>query len=51
VLVTAVVTKPLRYVAVDRERFRSLLYEDAALSGLSDDELVPSGPSRVVRLG
>jgi thioredoxin reductase (NADPH) len=34
VLVTAVVTKPLRYIAVDRERFRLLLYEDAALSDL-----------------
>jgi thioredoxin reductase (NADPH) len=32
VLVTAVVTKPLRYIAVDREPFRSLLYEDAGLS-------------------
>ena len=32
VLVTAVVTKPLRYIAVERERFRSLLYEHAALS-------------------
>jgi len=34
VLVTAVVTEPLRYIAVDRERFRSLLYEDAAFSDL-----------------
>jgi thioredoxin reductase (NADPH) len=34
VLVTAVVTKPLRYIAVDRERFRSLLYEDAPLTDL-----------------
>ena len=34
VLVTAVVIKPLRYIAVDRERFRSLLYEDSALSDL-----------------
>src|SRR5580704_687578 len=34
VLVTAVVTKLLRYIAVDREHFRSLLYEDAALSDL-----------------
>jgi len=34
VLVTAVVTKPLRYIAVDRERLRSLLYEDAPLSDL-----------------
>jgi thioredoxin reductase (NADPH) len=33
-LVTAVVTKPLRYIAVDRERFRPLLYEDAPLSDL-----------------
>ena len=34
VFVTAVVTKPLRYIAVDRERFRSLMYEDAPLSDL-----------------
>jgi thioredoxin reductase (NADPH) len=34
VLVTAVVTKPLRYIAVDRDRFRTLLYDDAALSDL-----------------
>jgi thioredoxin reductase (NADPH) len=34
VLVTAVVTKPLRYIAVDRDRFRSLLYEDGAFSDL-----------------
>jgi thioredoxin reductase (NADPH) len=34
VFVTAVVTRPLRYIAVDRERFRSLLYEDATLSDL-----------------
>jgi thioredoxin reductase (NADPH) len=34
VFVTAVVTKPLRYIAVERERFRSLLYEDAPLSDL-----------------
>jgi thioredoxin reductase (NADPH) len=34
VLVTAVVTEPLRYIAVDREHFRSLLYDDGALSDL-----------------
>src|ERR1700733_783064 len=34
VFVTAVVTKPVRYIAVDRERFRSLMYEDAPLSEL-----------------
>ena len=34
VLVTAVVTKPARYIAVDREHLRSLLYDDAALSDL-----------------
>jgi thioredoxin reductase (NADPH) len=32
VFVTAVVTKPLRYIAVDREVLRSLLYEDGPLS-------------------
>ncbi len=34
VFVTAVVTQPLRYVAVAREVMRSLLYEDAPLSDL-----------------
>src|SRR5450755_5191931 len=34
VFVTAVVTEPLRYIAVERETLRSLLYEDAALSDL-----------------
>ena len=34
VFVTAVVTQPLRYVAVDRETFRSLLFEDGPLSDL-----------------
>ena len=33
-LVTAVVIEPLRYVAVDREALRSLLYEDGPLSDL-----------------
>jgi thioredoxin reductase (NADPH) len=33
-LVTAVVTRPLRYIAVDREVLRLLLYEDAPLSDL-----------------
>ena len=33
-LVTAVVTEPLRYIAVDREVLRSLLYEDGPLSDL-----------------
>jgi thioredoxin reductase (NADPH) len=32
VFVTAVVTKPLRYIAVAREALRSLLYEDGPLS-------------------
>jgi thioredoxin reductase (NADPH) len=32
VFVTAVVTKPLRYIAVPREALRSLLYEDGPLS-------------------
>jgi thioredoxin reductase (NADPH) len=32
VFVTAVVTKPLRYIAVSREVLRSLLYEDGPLS-------------------
>jgi thioredoxin reductase (NADPH) len=32
VFVTAVVTQPLRYIAVDREVMRSLLYEDGPLS-------------------
>jgi thioredoxin reductase (NADPH) len=34
VFVTAVVTKPLRYVAVDRETLRTLLFEDGPLSDL-----------------
>jgi thioredoxin reductase (NADPH) len=34
VFVTAVVTEPLRYIAVERETLRSLLFEDAALSDL-----------------
>ena len=32
VFVTAVVTRPLRYIAVDRDVMRSLLYEDGPLS-------------------
>src|SRR6201987_3677952 len=34
VFVTTVVTKPLRYIAVDRERLRQLLFDDASLSDL-----------------
>ncbi len=34
VFVTAVVTEPLRYIAVEREMLRSLLYEDGPLSDL-----------------
>jgi thioredoxin reductase (NADPH) len=34
VFVTAVVTQPMRYVAVDREVLRQLLFEDGALSDL-----------------
>src|SRR5437588_4562080 len=34
VFVTAVVTKPLRYIAVERDAFRALLYEDGPLSDL-----------------
>jgi len=34
VFVTAVVTKPLRYVAVEREMLRALLFEDGPLSEL-----------------
>ena len=34
VFLTGVVTKPLRYVAVDRDVLRSLLFEDAPLSDL-----------------
>jgi thioredoxin reductase (NADPH) len=34
VFVTAVVTQPLRYIAVDRDVLRSLLYEDGPLSDL-----------------
>jgi thioredoxin reductase (NADPH) len=34
VFVTAVVTKPLRYVAVDREALRALLFDDGPLSDL-----------------
>jgi thioredoxin reductase (NADPH) len=34
VFVTAVVTQPLRYIAVDRDTMRSLLYDDEPLSDL-----------------
>jgi thioredoxin reductase (NADPH) len=34
VFLSAVATKPLRYIAVDRDVLRSLLYEDGALSDL-----------------
>ncbi|HZV74183.1 MAG TPA: FAD-dependent oxidoreductase [Conexibacter sp.] len=34
VFVTAVVTQPLRYIAVDRDALRSLLFEDGPLSDL-----------------
>ncbi len=34
VFLTAVVTKPLRYVAVDRDRLRALLFDDGPLSDL-----------------
>src|ERR1700733_3732836 len=34
VFVTAVVTEPLRYIAVDREALRSLLFDDGPLSDL-----------------
>lgn len=34
VFLTAVATKPMRYIAVDREVLRQLLFEDAALSEL-----------------
>jgi thioredoxin reductase (NADPH) len=34
VFLTAVVTEPMRYIAVDRETLRRLLFEDAALSDL-----------------
>src|SRR5262245_65114809 len=32
VFLTAVVTQPLRYVAVDRDALRALLFEDSSLS-------------------
>ena len=41
VFVTAVVTQPLRYIAVRREALRALLYEDGPLS---DVLLSPSSP-------
>src|SRR5436190_15606702 len=34
VFLTAIVTKPLRYIAVDRDALRDLLFEDGALSDL-----------------
>jgi thioredoxin reductase (NADPH) len=34
VFLTAVVTKPLRYIAVERDKLRSLLFEDGPLSDL-----------------
>src|SRR6266704_894684 len=32
VFLTAVVTQPMRYIAVDRDALRALLYEDGALA-------------------
>src|ERR1700692_645167 len=34
VYLTAVVTKPMRYIAVDRDELRALLFEDGSLSDL-----------------
>ena len=34
VFLTAIVSKPMRYIAVERERLRSLLYEDESLTDL-----------------
>src|SRR5882757_1818995 len=34
VFLTAVVTEPMRYIAVDRETLRGLLFEDGALSDI-----------------
>src|SRR5690242_11421179 len=34
VFLTAVVTEPLRYIAVDRDRLRPLLFDDGSLSDL-----------------
>ena len=34
VFLTAVVTEPMRYIAVDRDRLRPLLFEDAPLADL-----------------
>jgi len=34
VFVTVLVTRPMRYIAVERERLRELLFEDSALSDL-----------------
>jgi thioredoxin reductase (NADPH) len=42
VLVTAVATKPMRYIAVDREALRQLLFDDSSLSEL----LLPAFVSR-----
>ena len=52
VFVTAVVTQPMRYIAVDREVLRRLLYEDSSLSDLvlsafvERRELLQDGGSR-----
>jgi thioredoxin reductase (NADPH) len=46
VFLTAVVTEPLRYVAVERETLRSLLFEDGSLS----DTLLPAFVQRRERL-
>jgi thioredoxin reductase (NADPH) len=46
VFLTAVVTEPLRYVAVEREILRSLLFEDGSLS----DTLLPAFVQRRERL-
>ena len=46
VFLTAVVTEPLRYVAVERETLRALLFEDGSLS----DTLLPAFVQRRERL-
>ena len=40
VFLTAVVTKPLRYIAVEREALRPLLFEDGPLSDLMLSTLI-----------
>jgi CRP-like cAMP-binding protein len=49
VFVSAVVTEPLRYVAVDRDALRKLLFEDGPLKGQSSSAAASVGLRRSPR--